>query len=96
MVSCSLDALKKSSKKKETRIKEEIVKQVTAERDWDDEFLTLVLDLMARITPPLISFLGITDCFQKVIFNFQGFNLAILNFELPCAFLSALYELFVK
>ena len=96
MVSCSLDALKKSSKKKETRIKKEIVKIVTTERVWDDEFLTLALDLMARITPPLISSLGITNCFQKVVFNFQGFNLVILNFEVPFAFLSGLCELFAK
>ena len=42
MVICSLDALKKSSKKKEARIKKEIVEVlqlVTVERDRDDEIL---------------------------------------------------------
>ena len=45
MVFCSLDALKKSSKKKEARIKKKIItskcysKLVTVERNQDDEIL---------------------------------------------------------
>ena len=43
MVICSLDTLKKSTKKKEARIKKEIVrcynKLVTVERDRDNEML---------------------------------------------------------
>ena len=35
-----------------------------------------------------------TSCLQKV--NFQAFNLVILNFELPSAFLYALCELLEK
>ena len=50
----------------------------------------LTPDLLATI----ISSFVITDCFQKV--NFQGFNLVILNFELPSVFLCALCELFDK
>ena len=41
-----------------------------------------------------MSSFAITGCFQKV--NFQEFNLVILNFELPPAFLYALCELLVK
>ena len=55
------------------------------------KFLALTSHLLARITLTLISSFAITVCFQKV--NFQGFNLVILNFELPSAFLYALGEL---
>ena len=45
MVMCSLDALKKSSTKKETRIKKEIVEvlhtTIQLEKDQDDEILGL-------------------------------------------------------
>ena len=58
------------------------------------KFLTLTSDLLARITLSLVSSFAITVCFQKV--NFQGFNLVILNFELPSAFLYALCELLEK
>ena len=58
------------------------------------KFLALTLDLLARITLTLILSFAITGCFQKV--NFQGFNSVVLNFELPAAFLYALYELFKK
>ena len=58
------------------------------------KFLALTLDLLARKTLTLISSFPITGCFQKV--NFQGFNLVMLKFELPSAFLYALCELFQK
>ena len=56
--------------------------------------LALTSYLLGRITMTLISSFGITGCFQNVIF--RGFDLLILNFELPSAFLYALYELFKK
>ena len=55
------------------------------------KFLALTSYLLARITLTLMSSFAITSCFQKV--NFQAFNLLILNFELPSAFLYALREL---
>ena len=58
------------------------------------KFLALTSYLLARITLTLISSFAITGCFQKV--NFQGFNLVVLNFELPSAFLYALCELLEK
>ena len=58
------------------------------------KLLALNLYLLARITLTLISSSTITGCFQNVIF--QGFNLVILNFELPTAFLYASCELFEK
>ena len=58
------------------------------------KFLALTSHLLARITLTLISSFAITGCFQKV--NFHGFNLVILNFELPSAFLYTLCELFEK
>ena len=56
------------------------------------KFSALTSYLLARITLILISSFAVTGCFQKV--DFQGFNLVILNFELPSAFLYALCELF--
>ena len=56
--------------------------------------LALTSYLLGRITLTLISSFAVTGCFQNVIF--RGFDLAILNFELPPAFLYALYELFEK
>ena len=58
------------------------------------KFLALTWDLLAKRTLTLMSSFAITGCFQKV--NFQGFNLVILNFELPSAFLYALCELLEK
>ena len=58
------------------------------------KFLALTSYLLARITLTLMSSFAITGCFQKV--NFQEFNLVILNFELPPAFLYALCELLEK
>ena len=85
MVICSLDALKKSSKKKQTRTKKEIVdmlQQASYRRRRTGKlkigmmkFLALTLYLLARITLTLISSSAIIDCFIKV--NFQGFNLVI-------------------
>ena len=49
------------------------------------KFLALTSYLLATITMNLMSFFVITSCFEKV--NFQVFNLVILNFELPSAFL---------
>ena len=84
MVIWSLDALKKSSKKKEARIKKEIVKVLQQASYRRKSFgmtklLTLTLELLARKTLTLISSFPITGCFQKVIF--KGFNLSILNYE---------------
>ena len=58
------------------------------------EFLALISYLLARIAQTLMPSFAITGCFQKV--NFQEFNLVILNFELPSAFLYALCELLKK
>ena len=43
------------------------------------KFLALTSYLLARLTLTLFSYFAIIGYFQKV--NFQGFNLAILNFE---------------
>ena len=85
MVICSLDALKKFSKQKETRIKKEIVEvlqQASYRRKRTGKlkigmrkFLVLTLYLLARITLTLISSSAITGCFQKL--NFQEFNLVM-------------------
>ena len=58
------------------------------------KFLGLTSDLLARITLTLILPFAINGCFQKG--SFQGFNLFILNVELPSAFLYALCELLEK
>ena len=58
------------------------------------KFLALILHLLARIRLTLISSFAIIGCFQKV--NFRRFNLVVLNFELPSAFLYVLCELFGK
>ena len=65
MVTCSLDALKKSSKRKEIRIKKEKVEVL--------QNFSLTLYLLAKITLTLFSSPAIICCFGKV--NFQGFNL---------------------
>ena len=85
MVICSLDALKKSSKRKETRIKKEIVevlqqasyrrKRIGKLKIEMMKFLALTLYLLVRITRTLISSSAIIGYFKKV--NFQGFNLVI-------------------
>ena len=54
------------------------------------KFSALTSDMVARIKLTLISSFAITGCFEKV--NFQGFNLVILNFELPSAFLYVSYH----
>ena len=85
MVICSLDVLEKSSKKKQTRIKKEIV-EVLKQAGYRKKrtgmlkigmmkFFALTLYLLARITLTLISSSSIIGCFQNV--NFQGFNLVI-------------------
>ena len=56
------------------------------------KFLDLTLYLLDRITLTLISSFAITGCFQKA--NLQGFDLVILSFHLPSAFLYVLCELF--
>ena len=62
------------------------------------KFLALTSYLLARITLTLMSSFIVTGCFQKA--SFQGFtylyHMAILNFELPSAFLYALCELLEK
>ena len=85
MVICSLDALKKSSKKKETKIKKEIVEvlqQASYRRKRTGKlkigmmkFLGLTLYLLARVTLTLISCSAIIVCSKKV--NFKGFSLVI-------------------
>ena len=85
MFICSLDALKKSSNKKETRIKKETVevlqqasyrrKRVGNQKIGMIKFLAFVLYFLARTTLTLISSSAIIDCFQKVIF--LRFNLVI-------------------
>ena len=85
MVICSLDALKKSSKKKEMRIMKkiaEVLQQASYRRKRTGnlkigmiKFLALTLYLLARITLTLISPFAIVGCFKKV--NFQEFNRVI-------------------
>ena len=85
MFICSSDALKKSSKKKETRIKKIIVEvlQKTSYRRKRTgklkigimKLLALTLYLLARITLTLISSSAFIGCFQKL--SCQGFNLVI-------------------
>ena len=72
---------------------------VTLERNQDYEIIGFDLGFVGQSNTlifflTLISSFAITSCFQKV--NFQGFNLVILNFELPSVFLYALCELFEK
>ena len=75
MVICSLDVFKKSSKKKETRIKKEIV-EVLQQASYSKKrtgklkigmikFLAFTLYLLARITLTLISFSAIFSFFKK-------------------------------
>ena len=85
MVICSLDALKKFSKQKETRIKKEIVEvlqQASYRRKRTGKlkigmmkFLGLTLYLLARVTLTLISCSAIIGCSKKV--NFKGLSLVI-------------------
>ena len=86
MVTCSLDALKKSSKRKEMIIKKEKVevlqqtiiysrKKIGKKKIGMMRFLALTLYLVAIITLTLISSPAIIGCFRKV--NFQGINLVI-------------------
>ena len=83
MVTCSSDATKKSSKKKQMRIKKEIIEmfQKLSYRKKRRrnckirmmKFLALTLYLLARIILTLISSSATTGFFQKL--NFQEFNL---------------------
>ena len=78
MVTCSLDALKKSLRKKEKRIKKEIVevlqqlsyrkKRRGNQKIGIMKFLALTLHLFARITLTLILSFVIIACFQKLHF----------------------------
>ena len=104
MVICSLDALKKTSRKKEMRRKRDIVevlqqasyrrKRIGKLEIGMIKFLALILYLLARTTLTLIWSSTIIGCFKKV--DFQGLNLVIWNFELPYAFLYVWFELFEK
>ena len=58
------------------------------------KFFALILYLLARITLTLVSSSAITGCFQK--FNIPGFNVVILNFDLPSALLYFSCKLFKK
>ena len=85
MFTCSLDALKKSSKWKEMRMKNEKVemlqqtiysrKEIGKQKIGMMKILALTLYLLARITLALISSPAIIGCFRKV--NLQAFNLVI-------------------
>ena len=85
MVTFSLDALKKTSKKKEMGIKQEKVeglqqtiysiKETGKQKIEMMKFLSLTLYLVTRITLTLISSPAIISCFRGV--NFQGFSLVI-------------------
>ena len=76
MVICSLDALKESSKKRETKIKKEISevfqqasyrkKRTGNQKIGLKKFLALTLYLLARIALTLILSSAIIGCFQKV------------------------------
>ena len=66
MVTCSLNALKKSSKRKEMRIRKKEKVEVL-------QNISLTLYLLAKITLTLFSSPAIICYFGKV--NFQGFNL---------------------
>ena len=94
MVICSLDTLKKSSKKKKTRIKKEIVELLqqasyhSKRLGWWNSWLW---PCICWVEEP---FSAITGCFQKV--NYQGFDVDISNSELPPSFLFASFELFEK
>ena len=78
MVICSLDALKKTSRKKEMRRKRDIVevlqqasyrrKRIGKLKIGMIKFLALTLYLLARITLTLISSSAIIGCFKKVDF----------------------------
>ena len=71
----SVDAFKKSLKKKETKIKKGIVEvwqQASYHKlDWDDEILGFVLGFDDYNNTDFKSF-AVTGCFQKL--NLQGFN----------------------
>ena len=80
MVICSLDALKESSKKKKTKIK--VLQQASYRKEntklkaWNDEFFTLTLYLLARITLTLISSAAFIGYFEKVNFE-KGIGLVV-------------------
>ena len=95
MVICSLDALKKSSKKKETRIETETVQvfqQPSYRRKKPERWNSWLWPYICWLH--CISCSAITGYFQK--FSFQVFNLLIWIFELPSAFLYASCVMCVK
>ena len=85
MVTCSLDALKKSLRRKESRIKNEknevLQQRIYGRKKTEKQkiemmkFLAMTLYLLARTALTLISSPVIIGCFRKV--GFQGFNLDI-------------------
>ena len=99
MIICFLDPLKKSWKKKKSKNKKGNSRGVTTSQLPQKKIrmmklFALILYLLARITLTLISSSAITRCFQK--FNIPGFNLVILNFDLPSALLHFSCKLFKK
>ena len=85
MVTCSLDALKKSLRRKESRIKNEknevLQQRIYGRKKTEKQkiemmkFLAMTLYLLARTALTLILSPVIIGCFRKV--GFQGFNLDI-------------------
>ena len=86
--------LKKLFQEERSNKKEGNSRVVTVQRDQDDGTLGFDLGFVSYNNTDFDFIFAITGCFQKV--NFHGFNLVILNFELPSAFLCALYKLFKK
>ena len=76
MVTCSLDALRNSTKRKEMRIKKDIVEVLQQTIDSRKETgNSLTLHLLAKITLTLISSSAIIGCFRKS--NVQVISLVI-------------------
>ena len=76
MVTCSLDALRNSTKRKEMRIKKDIVEVLQQTIDSRKETgNSLTLHLLAKITLTLISSSAIIGCFQKA--NVQVISLVL-------------------
>ena len=95
MVICSLDALKNSLKKKETRIETEkvqVFQQTSYRRKKPERWNSWLWPCICWLH--CISSSAITGYFQKV--SFQVFNSLIWIFELPSAFLYASCVMCVK
>ena len=76
MVTCSLDALRNSTKRKEMRIKKDIVEVLQQTIDSRKETgNSLTLHLLAKITLTLISSSVIIGCFRKA--NVQVISLVL-------------------